>query len=89
MRMEIVRPALFVCVLALGFTTAVSGYAAQNTQANQNASYISKQQGGFRLAAGGNPAVCKANYDNCVGGCGGMSGCISQCAANYRGCLGQ
>lgn len=45
--------------------------------------------GRVQLAAGGNPAVCKANYDQCVKGCDGMASCTNQCAANYRGCLGQ
>lgn len=89
MRVEIKRSALFVSVLALGLITVELGHPAESAQVNQNASHISRQQGEFRLAAGGNPAVCKANYENCVGGCGGMSGCINQCAANYRGCLGQ
>ena len=42
-----------------------------------------------QLSAGGNPAVCKANYDQCIKGCDGMASCNNQCAANYRGCLGQ
>jgi hypothetical protein len=47
------------------------------------------QHGLLQLAAGGNPAVCKANYEQCVNACGGMSGCANQCATNYRKCLGQ
>jgi hypothetical protein len=86
MRIEIMRSAFFASALALQLTAAVSGHAAQNTQASQSASHISTPQ---RLAAGGNPAICKANYDHCVGACDGMSGCINQCASNYRGCLGQ
>ena len=72
-----VKLALFAFIAALGLSIAVPSYAAKSARAS------------FRVAAGGNPAICKANYDNCVGGCGGMSGCINQCGANYRGCLGQ
>ena len=77
MRAGLMTSALFASIIALGVASAIPGYAAQSTH------------GSFRLAAGGNPAVCKANYDRCVGACDGMSGCINQCAANYRGCLGQ
>ena len=50
---------------------------------------IANQGAPMKLAAGGNPAVCKANYDQCISGCGGFAQCNNQCAANYRGCLGQ
>lgn len=43
----------------------------------------------LHFAAGGDPAICKANYEQCVGACGGMSGCANQCSTNYRKCLGQ
>jgi hypothetical protein len=77
MRAGHITSALFASILALGLASTIPGYAAQSPQRS------------FRLAAGGNPAICKANYDQCVGACSGMSGCINQCAANYRGCLGQ
>ncbi len=35
----------------------------------------------------GNPAVCKANYDQCIRGCDGFAQCNRQCAINYNGCL--
>ena len=77
MRAGLITSSLFASIMAFGLASALPGHAPQTPQAS------------FRLAAGGNPAICKANYERCVGGCGGMSGCINQCAANYRGCLGQ
>jgi hypothetical protein len=35
----------------------------------------------------GSPAVCKANYDQCMKGCDGASSCSNQCMTNYNGCL--
>ena len=66
-------------------------HANQGIQAGQNghAVSIANQKGPVKLTAGGNPAVCKANYDQCMKGCGGFAQCNNQCATNYRGCLGQ
>src|SRR6266478_3311005 len=66
-------------------------HAGQDVQASQNGHAISiaNQNGPIKLAAGGNPAICKANYDQCIRGCDGFAQCNNQCAANYRGCLGQ
>ena len=77
-------------VLCMGITTSPL-YADQGIQAGQDgrAVSIASPKGAIRLTAGGNPAVCKANYDRCIAGCGGFAQCNNQCAANYRGCLGQ
>lgn len=77
-------------VLCLGITMS-SLHADQGIQAGRNGRAVSTadQRGLMKLTAGGNPAVCKANYDQCIKGCGGFAQCNNQCAANYRGCLGQ
>ena len=77
-------------VLCLGITMP-SLHADQGIQAGRNGRAVSTadQRGLMKLTAGGNPAVCKANYDQCIKGCGGFAQCNNQCAANYRGCLGQ
>jgi hypothetical protein len=66
-------------------------HAGQGVQASQSGQVIllAERNGRIKLAAGGNPAICKANYDQCISGCGGFAQCNNQCAANYRGCLGQ
>lgn len=90
MQMSLIR-STFVCLLAIGaITSAISAHADQAVQTDQGvrATLIAPQKERLFLAAGGNPAVCKANYERCVNACDGMSGCINQCAANYRGCLG-
>lgn len=39
------------------------------------------------LVFAGSPAVCKANYDQCIRGCNGAAQCSNQCQVNYNGCL--
>jgi hypothetical protein len=39
------------------------------------------------LVFAGSPAVCQANYDQCMRGCGGAASCSNQCMTNYNGCL--
>jgi len=79
---------MFVLCMA---TTVSPLHADQGIQASQSRRPVSiaNQNGAMKLTAGGNPAVCKANYDQCISGCGGFAQCNNQCAANYRGCLGQ
>ena len=45
------------------------------------------QQNRPLILAGGNAALCKANYDQCIKGCDGMASCSNQCATNYSKCL--
>ena len=33
--------------------------------------------------------ACVYNYNQCMDGCGGASGCEGQCKANYDGCMSQ
>jgi predicted lipoprotein with Yx(FWY)xxD motif len=33
--------------------------------------------------------ACDYNYSQCMDGCGGASGCESQCQTNYEGCMAQ
>ena len=33
--------------------------------------------------------ACVYNYNQCMDGCGGASGCEVQCQANYDGCIEQ
>ena len=77
MRMTFIGPALLLCAFVLCMDTTISPSLAVG------------QNGRIRLAAGGNPAVCKANFDRCWSACVGMASCQNQCSANYRGCLGQ
>ena len=39
------------------------------------------------LIVAGSPAVCQANYNQCIRGCDGFSQCNRQCVINYNGCL--
>ena len=33
--------------------------------------------------------ACVYNYNQCMDGCGGASGCEGQCKTNYDGCMAQ
>lgn len=90
--------AIGMFILCIGMTAASPpAHAGQGIQTSQNGIKTSQsghavsvnQNGLVKLAAGGNPAICKANYDQCIKGCQGFAQCNNQCAANYRGCLGQ
>ena len=76
MRLKSIRPALLISMFVACMGAAMSPVHAAD------------QKGRLQLAAGGNPAVCKANYEQCIKACDGMASCNNQCSANYRGCLG-
>jgi hypothetical protein len=79
---------MFVLCVGIAMTPVNAGKGIRTSQNEQSVS-VAGQTGRIKLAAGGNPAICKANYDQCINGCGGFAQCNNQCAANYRGCLGQ
>jgi hypothetical protein len=79
---------LFVLCAGMSMSPVHAGQGTQ-TDLNGHAVAVADQTGRIKLAAGGNPAICKANYDQCISGCAGFAQCNNQCAANYRGCLGQ
>jgi len=82
--------AIGMLVLCMGIaTTPVNAGQGIQTSQNEHGISVADQNGRIKLAAGGNPAICKANYDQCINGCAGFAQCNNQCAANYRGCLGQ
>ena len=76
---------MILCILCAGpmmrpvHATANSG---PEVQTQHNASH--KIQ---RIIVAGSPAVCKANYDQCMRGCAGAQSCSNQCMTNYNGCL--
>jgi hypothetical protein len=78
----------FVLCMGIAMTPVNAGQGIQTSQ-NEHGVSVADQNGRIKLAAGGNPAICKANYDQCISGCAGFAQCNNQCAANYRGCLGQ
>ena len=79
---------MFVLCMGMTMSPVDAGQGVQ-TSRNGHAVSVADQNGPTKLAAGGNPAICKANYDQCIKGCAGFAQCNNQCAANYRGCLGQ
>jgi hypothetical protein len=91
MQVNLVKRLLLVAASALLLGQSLLPVAAGTIAASGPAASVASpsRHGWLRLAAGGNPAVCKANYEQCSNACGGMSGCVNQCATNYRKCLGQ
>jgi hypothetical protein len=77
---------LFSFVLCIGMTTSLQAeYLQDNSLKSQT---VQIGQPPMRpLVLAGSPAVCKANYDQCMKGCGGAAQCSNQCSVNYNGCL--
>jgi hypothetical protein len=48
--------------------------------------FVTSPSLGFAIA---HTDACVYNYNQCVNGCGGASGCETQCKANYDGCMAQ
>ena len=72
-------------VLCLGTTSSLQADYLDNSYKAQ-----AQQIGQAKLRPvifAGSPAVCKANYDQCMQGCGGAAQCSNQCMVNYNGCL--
>ena len=65
---------LQVCVVAVALTATASLACAKETMT--------------RLADG-HADACQYNYNQCMTGCDGASGCEGQCQANYDGCMGE
>jgi hypothetical protein len=78
------KQAFIKCASLIAAFVVVLGLTSAGVHAEQ-----AKRSPRIHLAAGGNPAVCKANFDQCYAACDHMSGCENQCSANYRACLGQ
>jgi predicted lipoprotein with Yx(FWY)xxD motif len=68
------RSILRACAIIALLTATASGAAAKETMT--------------RLADAHTDA-CVYNYNQCMDGCGGASGCEGQCKANYDGCMAQ
>jgi hypothetical protein len=77
---------LLSLVLCIGMTSSLRAEYIQ-----ENSYKIQAQQTGQTktrpLVLAGSPAVCKANYDQCMKGCDGAAQCSNQCMVNYNGCL--
>jgi hypothetical protein len=78
-RKTILWTAMAFVGMTVSFAHASSLQSNDPAQTRQNTRPI--------IVAGGNPALCKANYDQCIKGCDGMASCNNQCATNYSKCL--
>lgn len=56
-------------------TKPVNAGRGIRTNPNEHSVSVTDQNGGIRFAAGGNPAICKANFDQCIRGCAGFAQC--------------
>ena len=77
-----------IAILCAGGTMSLSQAAAYG---QNNRSEIQVQPSGPQttrpIVVAGSQAVCQANYNQCMRGCGGAASCSNQCMANYNGCL--
>ena len=77
---------LFSFVLCIGMTSSLQAEYVQDN--SSKAQTVQTEQPAMRpFVFAGSPAVCKANYDQCIKGCGGAAQCSNQCMVNYNGCL--
>ena len=76
-----------ITILCVGGTTSLSqaGYVLNNDGSMQV--QPNGPQGTRPTVVAGSQAVCQANYNQCMRGCGGAASCSSQCMTNYNGCL--
>ena len=86
------RSKSFKSFLQVSFALCVAATSPLQAESVQDNSYRIKafqtEQTKIRpLLFAGSPAVCKANYDQCMKGCGGAAQCSNQCQVNYNGCL--
>jgi len=72
-----------LCVLCIG-TTLRPIHATPYTGSEVQIQQMHKIR---PIVVAGSPAVCKANYDQCMRGCAGAQSCSNQCMTNYNGCL--
>ena len=76
---------MILCILCLETTAhPVQAIPYNGSEVQTHISPLHKIQ---RIIVAGAPAVCKANYDQCMRGCAGAQSCSNQCMRNYNGCL--
>lgn len=75
---------LSIVALCAGMMSPVSAEYIQNSAIQSPHTRAARIQ---PMILAGNPAVCQANYNQCVRGCGGFAQCVRQCQINYNGCL--
>jgi hypothetical protein len=88
MQLKLINRLLLLSVLVLGVGVTMSPTRAEYIKYNGETQiqYNGPQKISPVIVAG-SPAVCKANYDQCMRGCGGATSCSNQCMTNYNGCL--
>jgi hypothetical protein len=77
---------LFSLFLCIGMTSSLQADYIQDNNYKMQAQQTGQTKMHPMLLAG-SPAVCKANYDQCMKGCSGAAQCSNQCMVNYNGCL--
>jgi len=77
---------LFALVVCIGMASSLRAESVQDNGYKIQAPFTAQAK--IRpLILAGSPAVCKANYDQCMSGCAGAAQCSNQCMVNYNGCL--
>jgi hypothetical protein len=77
---------LFSLFLCIGMTSSLQADYIQDNNYKMQAQQTGQTKMRSMLLAG-SPAICKANYDQCMKGCDGAAQCSNQCMVNYNGCL--
>jgi hypothetical protein len=87
MQPKLIKQSLRCSLAILCVAATVSLSHAGYTQRNGSEVQQSGPQSTRPIVVAGSQAVCQANYNQCMRGCGGAQSCNNQCMTNYNGCL--
>ena len=79
-----------VAILGLTASAAALAYAPTDFGTTRHSAVSRKDIAAvrhLRQLADGHSDACKANYDQCMKACDGMTSCSNQCQTNYNGCM--
>jgi len=78
--------AFTVAAGATAFAYEPADFGTSIKHATVSRQHIAAMRSFLKLADGHSDA-CKANYDQCMKACDGMTSCSNQCMTNYNGCM--
>ena len=76
--------AMIFLSIGMAMTSAQAGNINNDYRMQTQVQQLRKSRA---IILAGDPAICKANYDQCLRGCDGAVSCSNQCMTNYNGCL--
>lgn len=88
MQSKTIKPCQIISLIFLSVGMAMTSVQAENFHSDyQTQTQVQQLRKNRTIIFAGDPAICKANYDQCIKGCDGAASCSNQCMTNYNGCL--